>query len=156
MYAKSDKLSIKFAWLGFRGQPEANAWLATNVPSHDFGWIFDPHIIMEHVNYGVKEEDTLKRLENIYKLKLVTIAQGLAVSSFENQLPKCFLKTGGHQVIKDDSSYFESIPTYANWDEKDNNGETSSRKSTCLSRRRWKTPFRSNLKQARKYTTWSA
>jgi hypothetical protein len=75
---------------------------------------------MEHVYYAVKEEDTLKRLEHIYKLKLVTIAQGLAVSSFENRVPKFFSKTGGHRIIKDDSSYFESIPTYANWDEKDN------------------------------------
>jgi hypothetical protein len=45
-----------------------------HIPSHDFGWIVDLHIVMEHVYYAVSAEDTLKRLESIYKLKLATIA----------------------------------------------------------------------------------
>jgi hypothetical protein len=120
LYAKADELSIRFANLGFRGQPEANAWLAMNIPSHNFGWIVDPHILMEHVHYAISAEDTLKRLESIYKLKLHTIAQGLAVSSFEHKVPKFFTQTSSYRVIKDDSSYSDAIPTYADWDEKDN------------------------------------
>jgi hypothetical protein len=91
-----------------------------HIPSHDFGWILDPHIVMEHIYYSVTAEDTLKRLESIYKLKLVTIAQGLAVSSFENKVPKFFSKASAYKVIKDDSSYFDAIPSFADWDEKDN------------------------------------
>jgi hypothetical protein len=91
-----------------------------NIPSHDFGWIVDPHIVMEHVHYSVTSKDTLKRLESIYKLKLHTIAQRLAVSSFENRVPKFFSKASAYKVIKDDSSYFDAIPTFADWDEKDN------------------------------------
>jgi hypothetical protein len=79
LYAKSDKLAIRFTGLGFRHQTEANAWLSLLIPSHDFGWILDPHIVMEHIHYAVTAEDTLKRLEGIYKLKLSTIAKGLAV-----------------------------------------------------------------------------
>jgi hypothetical protein len=75
---------------------------------------------MEHVHYAISAEDTLKRLESIYKLKLHTIAQGLAASSFEHKVPKVFTKTSSYRVIKDDSSYFDAIPTYTNWDEKDN------------------------------------
>jgi hypothetical protein len=51
---------------------------------------------------------------------LLTITQGLAVSSFENRVPKFFSRTNTYRVIKDDSSYFDAIPTYADWDEKDN------------------------------------
>jgi hypothetical protein len=68
LYAKADELAIRFAGLGFRGQAEANAWLSMHIPSHDFGWILDPHIVMEHIHYAVTAEDTLKRLEGIYKL----------------------------------------------------------------------------------------
>jgi hypothetical protein len=153
LYTKSDELAIKFAGLGFRGQQEANAWLAINVPSHDFGWIFDPHIVMEHVHYAVKEEGMLKWLKNIHKLKLVTTAQGLAVSSFENFVPKFFSKTGAHRVIKDDSSYFESIPTYADWDEKDNGWRDKLEEELVLSRHLWKMPSRYNSKQAPQSTT---
>jgi hypothetical protein len=92
-----------------------------HIPSHDFGWILDPHIVMEHVYYAITTEDTLKRLESIYKLKLVTtIAQGLAVSSFENKVPKFFSKVSTYKVIKDDCSYFDAILLFAEWDEKDN------------------------------------
>jgi hypothetical protein len=120
LYAKADELAIRFAGLGFRGQAEANAWLSMHIPSHDFGWILDPHIVMEHIHYAVTAKDTLKRLEGIYKLKLSTIAQGLAVSSFENKVPKLFSKASTYKVIKDDSSYFDAIPSFADWDEKDN------------------------------------
>jgi hypothetical protein len=113
-------LAIRFAGLGFWGQAEANAWLSMHILSHDFGWILDPHIVMEHTHYAVTTEDTLKRLEGIYKLKLSTIAQGLAVSSFENKVPEFFSKASTYKVIKDDSSYFDAIPSFADCDEKDN------------------------------------
>jgi hypothetical protein len=99
---------------------QANAWLSMHIPFHDFGWILDPHIVMEHVYYAVAAEDTLKWLESIYKLKLVTIAQGLAVSSFENKVPKFFSKANTYKVIKDDSSYFDATLLFADWDEKVN------------------------------------
>jgi hypothetical protein len=117
--SQTDQQAIRFSSLGFRGKDEADAWLAINEPSHDYGLFVDAHMVLEHVQHAIFGDDSLKRLESLYKLKIETIAQGLAITSFEAKCPKIFDKKTAQRVVKDDSSYFDCIPTFGDWDELD-------------------------------------
>jgi hypothetical protein len=63
--------------------------------------------------------DSLKQLESLYNLKINTIAQGLAITSFEVKCPKIFDKKTVQWVVKDDLSYFDCIPTWSDWNKLD-------------------------------------
>eukprot|EP00978_Attheya_sp_CCMP212_P034021 scaffold140543_cov74-Attheya_sp.AAC.1 len=103
----------------FRRSEESASWLATHSPSNDFGIFVDAHMVQEHIHYTLHGTDALKRLESLYKLKIDTISQGLAITSFENTIPKIFSKSLDHKVLRDDASYFNMIPNFHDWDLKD-------------------------------------
>eukprot|EP00978_Attheya_sp_CCMP212_P010090 scaffold24245_cov23-Attheya_sp.AAC.1 len=96
--SQTDQHAIRFSSLGVRGKDEANAWLAINEPSHDYGLFVDAHMVLEHVQYAIFGDDSLKRLESLYKLKIETIAQGLAIMSFEAKCPKIFDRKTAQRV----------------------------------------------------------
>ena len=76
-----DSESIKFNGLGFSGKPEADAWLNLSSPNGTFGLIVDYHILMEHIHYAISGVDAMKQLQNVYKLKMSTISEAVAITS---------------------------------------------------------------------------
>ncbi len=114
--AETDETSIRFAGLGFRSSREANAWLMIHLPDHPCGLIVDVHIVMEHVSASLSSNEIISRLEKQVKLKVPTLADGLAMSSFQNAVPRFFSKAGAHKVIKNDASYFNEIASFEEWD----------------------------------------
>jgi hypothetical protein len=89
--ADSDETAIKFAGLGFRSQKETAAWCEIAIPHHNCGLIVDAHMVLEHVNAAIEGQETIHRLEKLSRLKIKTIADGLAMTSFETKLPRYFL-----------------------------------------------------------------
>jgi hypothetical protein len=112
--ARNDEQAVKFASLGFRKIDEVAAWLTINCPENAFGLVVDPHMVFEHMNYNLHSEDSLDRLQKLYKLKIETIGQGISIKSFENKVPK-LLSSGTTSVVRDDVSHFDKIPTHADW-----------------------------------------
>jgi hypothetical protein len=114
--AETDEQAIRFAGLGFRSTKEANAWLVMNLPEHPCGLIVDVHIVMEHVYAAIEGQEVIGQLQRQIKLGILTLADGLAMSSFQTKVPRFFTKQGAHTVIKNDSSFFSEITTWEEWD----------------------------------------
>jgi hypothetical protein len=86
------------------------------MPDHHCGLIVDVHMVMEHVQSSIAGQDSIGRLEKIFKLKIKTLADGLAMSSFEAKIPRYFSQTTVHKVVKADASYFDNIGRFDEWD----------------------------------------
>jgi hypothetical protein len=112
----SDATSIQFASLGYQTSVEANAFLARECPGHAFGLLVDPHAVMEHIWETISGTDVLKRMEKLVKIKLSTVSEGIAISSFESPIPK-FFSAPGRRVIKMNESYWSRITCWADWEE---------------------------------------
>ena len=110
-----DGEAIKFHNLGFRDKAESDAWLEIHAPEGHFGLIVDFHTLMEHIHHSITGVDAMKQLQSVYKLKLSTISEALAVTSFEVNMPRFLSKSGAHLGIDNDTSYFTHIPTYKFW-----------------------------------------
>jgi hypothetical protein len=52
----------------------------------------------------------------LFKLKIKTLADGLAMKSFETKVPRYFSQSSVHKVVKHDTSHFETIATFEEWD----------------------------------------
>ena len=114
--AESDDQAIRFAGLGFRSSKESNAWLITHMPEHHCGMLVDVHMVMEHVQSSITGTDTINMLEKLFKLKLQTLADGMAMKSYERKIPRFFSQASAHKVIKHDDSHFDTIASYEEWD----------------------------------------
>jgi hypothetical protein len=114
--AETDEQAIRFAGLGFRTSREANAWLVLHMPDHHCGLVVDLHMVMEHVQAAIAGQDSISRLEKLFKLKIKTLADGLAMTSFETKVPRYFSQTNVHKVVKHDASHFDTISTFEDWD----------------------------------------
>ena len=114
--AETDEQAIRFAGLGFRSRREADAWLAIHLPDHCCGLIVDAHIVMEHVNAIIEGQEIIGQLQRQIKLGILTLADGLAMSSYQTKLPRFLTKQGSHTVIKNDSSFFSEVQTWDDWD----------------------------------------
>jgi hypothetical protein len=55
-------------------------------------------------------------MEKLVKIKLSTVSEGIAISSFEAPIPK-FFSAPGHRVIKMNESYWSRITCWADWEE---------------------------------------
>jgi hypothetical protein len=117
LFAKGDDLAIKFAGLGFTKPPDANSWLEKELPHHPAGLIVDAHMVFERIFYNMDNTDTLARLQQCYKIKVTTIADGVAITSFDSKIPKFFSRSHGHKVVKADGSFLDSIASYQEWDD---------------------------------------
>jgi hypothetical protein len=114
--ADTDELAIRFAGLGFRTSKEANAWLVLHMPDHHCGLVVDIHMVMENIQAAIAGQDSISMLEKLFKLKIQTLADGLAMKSFETKVPRYFSQTSAHKVVKHDASHFETIGTFDEWD----------------------------------------
>ena len=109
--------AIKFNNLGFLSKFESDAWLELHVLAGSFGYIIDFYTLMEHIHHVITGVDSLKQLQNVYKLKLFTIAESLAVTFFEVSSPRCLSSSGVHTVIDNETSYFTHIKSYKIWND---------------------------------------
>ena len=72
---------------------------------------------MEHIHHVITGVDSLKQLQNVYKLKLFTIAESLAVPSFEVVSTRFLSSSRMHTVIDNETSYFTHIKSYKIWND---------------------------------------
>jgi hypothetical protein len=117
LFAKGDDISIKFSGLGFTKPPDANSWLEKELPRHPAGLIVDAHMVFERIFYNMDNTDTLARLQQCYKIKVSTISDGVAITSFDSKIPKFFSRSHGHKVVKTDGSFLDAIASYQEWDD---------------------------------------
>ena len=73
-------------------------------------------MVMEHIHAAISRLDSISRLEKLLKLKIKTLADGLAMTLFETKIPRYFSQSATHKVVKVDASFFDSIPTFEEWD----------------------------------------
>ena len=106
---------VKFHNLDFTSKEQSDAWLELHAPDGNFGLLIDFHTLMEHIFHSITGVDSLKQLQNVYKLKLKTLSEALAIASFETLVPRFFTSTGNHTVIDNHESYFSQIKTFKDW-----------------------------------------
>ena len=114
-----DSESIKFSDLGLRSKKEVITWLALIYLGERGGLVIDFHTLMEHVYNTITGQDMIQRLNSLYKLKIETIYQGAAITSFERTIPRFFSSSTSHRVVKDSASYFDTIRKFDLWDQAD-------------------------------------
>jgi hypothetical protein len=117
LFVRDDDISIKFSGLGFTKPPDVNSWLEKELPHHPAGLIVNAHMGFERVFYNMDNTDTLTRLQQCYKIKVTTIADGVTISSFDSKIPKFLLQSHGHKVVKTDGSFLDAISSYQEWDD---------------------------------------
>jgi hypothetical protein len=115
LLAKNEDKAIRFAGLGFQTMSESNAWLETSLRNHQSGLIVDVHMVFEHVFHAIEGIDTIATMEKLYKIKVLCIADSVAMTSFDAKTPKYFSRLQGHRVLKLDASYFDTITSHAEW-----------------------------------------
>jgi hypothetical protein len=110
LVAKGDKRAIGFAGLGFLKPAQANAWIEAKMPSHPAGLIVDIHvIILERIHHSMSNISTLSVMQQLMKIKVQSIANGLAITSYDQKNPNFFSKSRGHQVIRDEALFLNLI-----------------------------------------------
>jgi hypothetical protein len=60
---------------------------------------------------------TIPTLQQLAKIEMKDLSQGVAVSSFDHQVPKLLYDCTGYVVVKTDESYFNQVKTFKDWDE---------------------------------------
>jgi hypothetical protein len=113
--SKGNEKAISFSGLGFQSIEESNAWLETELIRHPSGLIIDVHMVFEHIYSSLKGIDTIGTMEKNYKIKVTSIADSVAMASFDAKTPKFFCKFQSHMVLKGYASYFDMIKSHAAW-----------------------------------------
>jgi hypothetical protein len=104
-----------FSGLGFLSIQDSNAWLEMEQRRHQSGLTIDVHMVLEHIFHAINGIDTLGIMNKLYKIKVLTIADSLAMTSFDAKTPKYFAKLKGYHVLKMDALYFDAITTHSDW-----------------------------------------
>jgi hypothetical protein len=115
LISESDERAIRFAGLCFQSTAGSNVWMEANLPEHLSGLIFDVHTVLEHVHFELEGTDTIAVMERLYKIKVLTIANRIAMMSLGGKTPKYFSNSQGHKVSALDASYFDTIVSHAEW-----------------------------------------
>jgi hypothetical protein len=115
--AKGDERAIGFAGLGFLKPAQSNSWIESEMPHHPTGAIVDIHIVFERVHHSMSNVSTLSVMQQLVKIKVQSIADGSAITSFDQRIPKFFSKSSGHKVIKDSASFLDLVPAWGDWDD---------------------------------------
>jgi hypothetical protein len=116
LQAKKDEQAIQFHNLGFRGPEEAASWMEKELPDAPFGLIVDVHIVMEHVHASMTNQTITGRLQQLCKINITSLADGLAITSFESRIPKFFSDETKHRVLTSNDSFFNLLPDFNGWD----------------------------------------
>jgi hypothetical protein len=117
LVAKGDERAIGFAGLGFLKPAQANAWIEAEMPSHPAGLIVDIHVVLERIHHSMSNISTLSVMQQLVKIKVQSIADGSAITSYDQKIPKFFSKSSGHRVIRDEASFLDLIGAWKDWDD---------------------------------------
>ena len=113
----ADGVAVAFNNLGFTSRRESDAWLELNAPKDQFGFVVDFHTVMEHIHQQINGVDSLSSLGKLYKLKIKTMSEGVAMTSFETNSPRFLTLSGAHTVVDTEASYFSHIQSFAKWND---------------------------------------
>jgi hypothetical protein len=61
-------------------------------------------------------EKTVPALQQLKKIEIADMSQGVAVSSFDQPIPKLSCDATGYSVVQVDESFFERVQSYKEWD----------------------------------------
>jgi hypothetical protein len=61
----------------------------------------DIHIVFKRVHHSMSNVSTLSVMQQLVKIKVQSIADGSAITSFDQRILKFFSKSSGHKVFKD-------------------------------------------------------
>lgn len=114
--ADKDKRFIKFGNLNLRSLKECEAWLDSNHPGGDFGFIINFHAAMEHIAQQLGTVGILNHMHSTYRLNIRDLNQAYMVQSFERKLPKFMHASGGHKSLDLKDSHLASLPSWEQWD----------------------------------------
>jgi hypothetical protein len=106
---------VKFNGFGFRRAEEAFTWVDIHLPDHKFELIVDVHMVFEHLSS--LSAKTITILQQLVKIDMKDMSPGVAVSSFDNRLPKRLTEAAGCMAVKTDESFFEIVKSYWEWEE---------------------------------------
>jgi hypothetical protein len=110
LVAATNQDSVKFNGFVLRLVEEANAWVESNMPDHKFGMLVDVHMVFELLYSSTAK--TITTLQQLAKIEMKDLSQGVAVSSFDTQLPKLRSDVTGYVAVKTDKSYLNQIQTH--------------------------------------------
>lgn len=118
--ASKKEHGVNFGGLHFTTKRDSDAWLSINSPDKFFGLVVDVHAVCEHI-YALMfgKESTLTNLHDLAKIKLHTDIEGIQVTSFDRKVPKLFTKSSNFKLIRNDDSYFDQVPAFADWNASD-------------------------------------
>jgi hypothetical protein len=60
-------------------------WIEAHLPEHKFGLIIDTHMVFEQLHSATAK--TIPTLQQLAKIEMKDLSQGVAVSSFNHQIP---------------------------------------------------------------------
>jgi hypothetical protein len=84
-------------------------WLVINMSDHHCSLVVNVHMVMENLQASFIGQDSIGHLENMFKLKIKMLADGLDMTSFDaRNVPQYFLHASVHKVVKHNTSYFET------------------------------------------------
>jgi hypothetical protein len=87
------------------------------MPDHHCGLVVDVHMVMEHIQQTtITGQDMITMLEKLFKLKIKTLPDCMAMKSFETKVPWYFSQSSVHNVVKHDALHFKTVGTYKEWD----------------------------------------
>jgi len=116
----TDEATIQYGGLGFRTKADCNAWIEIHQPKENYGLLMDFNTVMEHVYCQMVGQKLLSNLERIYKMKMTSNNQAVAMTSFETRLPKFFMGDSRVMtVVKAGDSYFKAIKSWEEWNSPD-------------------------------------
>jgi predicted Zn-dependent protease with MMP-like domain len=134
LIADTQQDAVKFNSFGFRRVEEANAWVEANLPKQKFGLIINAHMVFEQLHSSPAK--TIPTLQQLAKTEMKDLSQGVAVSSFDQQLPKILSDVTGYVVVQKDESHFNQVKNHKEWAEPQTRFGISLRLILkCLSRR---------------------
>jgi hypothetical protein len=108
--------AVKFCKSGFKRAEDAFAWMDIHQPDYSFGLIIDAHIVFEHVHTKISnEQGSTTGLQGLRKLNMTNLNQGMAFTSFDHRVPRCFTDNLVLIRTKSDDSSFDKIKTYREW-----------------------------------------
>ena len=72
---------------------------------------------MEHIHQQITGMDSLASLGKLYKLRLKTMSESVAMTSFEVQSPRFLTASGVHAVVNSEASYISQISSFHKWND---------------------------------------
>jgi hypothetical protein len=115
LIADTHQDAIKFNGFGFWRVEEANACVEIHIPNHKFGLIVDAYMVFEQLSSATAK--TIPTRQQLAKIDMKDLSQGVAVSSFDHQVPKLLYDCTGYVVVGKDESHFNQVKTFKDWDE---------------------------------------